>query len=117
MRWAHRGFQDAVKALRMKNARGGDQRIATPCTTRLGNCSSLCTRSGRSAPELPSSASAGRRIKELLNQVEKTCGGIHELRPTILDDLGWIPAIRFLARGSSALVCRSTLMHVSETPA
>jgi signal transduction histidine kinase len=25
----------------------------------------------------------------------------HELRPTILDDLGWIPAIRFLAEGIS----------------
>jgi len=25
----------------------------------------------------------------------------HELRPTILDDLGWIPAIRFLADGIS----------------
>ncbi|HZC81728.1 MAG TPA: ATP-binding protein, partial [Nitrospiraceae bacterium] len=25
----------------------------------------------------------------------------HELRPTILDDLGWIPAIRFLAEGVS----------------
>jgi len=25
----------------------------------------------------------------------------HELRPTVLDDLGWIPAIRFLAEGVS----------------
>ena len=42
------------------------------------------------------------RIKELLNQVEKHLRRYsHELRPTILDDLGWIPAIRFLADGIS----------------
>jgi signal transduction histidine kinase len=41
-------------------------------------------------------------IKELLNQVEKHLRRYsHELRPTILDDLGWIPAIRFLAEGIS----------------
>jgi signal transduction histidine kinase len=33
-----------------------------------------------------------------LNEVEKHLRRYsHELRPTILDDLGWIPAIRFLA--------------------
>src|SRR5438046_10640689 len=42
------------------------------------------------------------RIEELLNQVEKQLRRYsHELRPTILDDLGWIPAIRFLAEGIS----------------
>ncbi len=42
------------------------------------------------------------QIKELLNQVEKHLRRYsHELRPTILDDLGWIPAIRFLAEGIS----------------
>src|SRR6266852_1531227 len=42
------------------------------------------------------------RIKELLNEVEKHLRRYsHELRPTILDDLGWIPAIRFLADGVS----------------
>jgi signal transduction histidine kinase len=38
----------------------------------------------------------------LLSQVEKHLRRYsHELRPTILDDLGWIPAIRFLAEGIS----------------
>jgi signal transduction histidine kinase len=38
----------------------------------------------------------------MLNQVEKHLRRYsHELRPTILDDLGWIPAIRFLAEGIS----------------
>jgi signal transduction histidine kinase len=42
------------------------------------------------------------RVKDLLNQVEKHLRRYsHELRPTILDDLGWIPAIRFLAEGIS----------------
>jgi signal transduction histidine kinase len=42
------------------------------------------------------------RIEELLNQVEKQLRRYsHELRPTVLDDLGWIPAIRFLAEGVS----------------
>jgi signal transduction histidine kinase len=42
------------------------------------------------------------RIKELLNQVEKHLRRYsHEVRPTILDDLGWIPAIGFLAEGIS----------------
>src|SRR3989449_1706849 len=36
------------------------------------------------------------------NEVEKHLRRYsHELRPTILDDLGWIPAIRFLAEGIS----------------
>jgi two-component system sensor histidine kinase DegS len=42
------------------------------------------------------------RIEELLNQVEKQLRRYsHELRPTVSDDLGWIPAIRFLAEGIS----------------
>jgi signal transduction histidine kinase len=42
------------------------------------------------------------RIEELLNQVEKQLRRYsHELRPTVLDDLGWIPAIRFLAESVS----------------
>jgi signal transduction histidine kinase len=55
------------------------------------------------APELPEPQQAQvARIKELLNQVEKHLRRYsHELRPTILDDLGWIPAIRFLADGVS----------------
>jgi signal transduction histidine kinase len=41
-------------------------------------------------------------IEGLLNEVEKHLRRYsHELRPTILDDLGWIPAIRFLAEGIS----------------
>jgi len=39
-------------------------------------------------------------VEELLNQVEKQLRRYsHELLPTVLDDLGWIPAISFLADG------------------
>jgi len=42
------------------------------------------------------------RIEELLNQVESQLRHYsHELRPTVLDDLGWAPAIRFLAEAVS----------------
>jgi len=37
----------------------------------------------------------------MLNQLRTFTTVFHELRPTILDDLGWIPAIRFLAEGIS----------------
>jgi signal transduction histidine kinase len=54
------------------------------------------------------------RIKELLNQVEKHLRRYsHELRPTILDDLGWIPAIRFLAEGISKRANLPISIHAS----
>jgi signal transduction histidine kinase len=42
------------------------------------------------------------RIEQLLARIEKQLRRYsHELRPTMLDDLGWVPAIRFLATGVS----------------
>ena len=42
------------------------------------------------------------RVKELLNQVEEQLRRLsHELRPTILDNLGLGPALEFLAQGVS----------------
>jgi two-component system sensor histidine kinase UhpB len=53
--------------------------------------------------DLPSSA--GQRLKEvkaLLDQIEVQLRRLsHELRPTILDDLGLVPAIEFLSEGVS----------------
>ena len=41
-------------------------------------------------------------IQNLLGQVEKQLRRLsHELRPTVLDDLGWLAAIQFLAEGVS----------------
>lgn len=43
-----------------------------------------------------------RQVARLLNQAEKHLRQFsHELRPTVLDDLGLVPAIRFLASGIS----------------
>jgi signal transduction histidine kinase len=43
------------------------------------------------------------QISELLNQVEEQLRRLaHELRPTVLDDLGLVPALRLLVEGISA---------------
>jgi len=43
-----------------------------------------------------------RRVSRLLDQAEKRLRRFsHELRPTVLDDLGLVPALRFLASGIS----------------
>jgi len=64
-----------------------------PFTWRWPKCRWDCRRRSKlSSPE----------FGELLNEVEKHLRRYsHELRPTILDDLGWIPAVRFLADGIS----------------
>ena len=103
---AHRGFQEAVSALRGMNERLEEQikKIAYAVHDDAGQLlvavhlalATLATR-------LPQ-AQQGEivRIEELLNEVEKQLRQYsHELRPTLLDDLGWVPAIRFLADGVS----------------
>ncbi len=50
----------------------------------------------------PSGQQTVREIKELLEQIESELRRLsHELRPTILDDLGLVPAVEFLAQGVS----------------
>jgi len=103
---AHRGFQDAVKALRQLNETLEEEikRIAYAVHDEAGQLLvAVHLALAELALELPESQQAQvTRIKELLNQVEKHLRRYsHELRPTILDDLGWIPAIQFLADGIS----------------
>jgi signal transduction histidine kinase len=103
---AHRGFQDAVKALRQLNETLEEEikRIAYAVHDEAGQLLvAVHLALAEVAQELPEPQQAQfLRIKELLNQVEKHLRRYsHELRPTILDDLGWIPAIRFLAEGIS----------------
>jgi signal transduction histidine kinase len=103
---AHRGFQDAVKALRQLNETLEQEikRIAYAVHDEAGQLLvAVHLALAELALELPESQQAQvTRMKELLNQVEKHLRRYsHELRPTILDDLGWIPAIRFLADGIS----------------
>src|SRR6266849_4941476 len=103
---AHRGFQDAVKALRQLNETLEEEikRIAYAVHDEAGQLLvAVHLALAEVALELPEPQQAQvERIKEMLNQVEKHLRRYsHELRPTILDDLGWIPAIRFLAEGIS----------------
>ncbi|MGB7284467.1 MAG: ATP-binding protein [Candidatus Acidiferrum sp.] len=103
---AHRGFQDAVKALRHLNEtlEVEIKRIAYAVHDEAGQLLvAVHLALAEVAPGLPEPQQVQvAKIKELLNQVEKHLRRYsHELRPTILDDLGWIPAIRFLAEGIS----------------
>src|SRR5437899_2263672 len=103
---AHRGFQDAVKALRQLNETLEEEikRIAYAVHDEAGQLLvAVHLALAEVARELPQVQQEKiGRIGELLNQVEKHLRRYsHELRPTILDDLGWIPAIRFLAEGIS----------------
>jgi signal transduction histidine kinase len=103
---AHRGFQDAVKALRQLNETLEEEikRIAYAVHDEAGQ---LLVAVHLALAEvqlgLPEAQQAQLgRIRELLNEVEKHLRRYsHELRPTILDDLGWVPAVRFLADGIS----------------
>jgi signal transduction histidine kinase len=102
----HRGFQDAVKALRQLNETLEEEikRIAYAVHDEAGQLlvavHLALAEMARDLPK-PQQEQIGR-VEGLLNEVEKHLRRYsHELRPTILDDLGWIPAIRFLAEGVS----------------
>src|SRR5690349_9131941 len=103
---AQRGFQDAVKALRQMNETLEEEikRIAYSVHDEAGQLLvAVHLALANVAQELPQAQRAQiTQIEDLLNEVEKHLRRYsHELRPTILDDLGWIPAIRFLAEGMS----------------
>src|SRR2546427_1123648 len=103
---AQRGFQDAVKALRQLNETLEEEikRIAYAVHDEAGQLLvAVHLALAEVARELPQAQQEQiGQIEGLLNEVEKHLRRYsHELRPTILDDLGWIPAIRFLAEGIS----------------
>jgi signal transduction histidine kinase len=115
---AHRGFQDVLQALRQINEtlEGEIKRIAYAVHDEAGQLLVAVHLAladvARELPKLQQQQIV--QIEELLNQVEKHLRQYsHELRPTILDDLGWIPAIRFLAEGISK---RAGLpIHIQQT--
>ena len=115
---AHRGFQDAVKALRQLNETLEEEikRIAYSVHDEAGQLLvAVHLALAEMARELPKQQQDQiGRIEGLLNEVEGHLRRYsHELRPTILDDLGWIPAVRFLAEGVSK---RSSLpIHIEAT--
>ena len=71
-------------------------------TTKRGSCSPPST-SGWSSVErglLPHAARRLEDVRALLDRIEEQLRYLsHELRPTILDDLGLGPALEFLADG------------------
>jgi signal transduction histidine kinase len=102
----HRGFQDAVKALRHLNETLEEEikRIAYAVHDEAGQLLvAVHLALAELSPDLsPEQKRQLRRVQELLRQVEEQLRRYsHELRPTVLDDLGWMPAIRFLADGVS----------------
>jgi signal transduction histidine kinase len=103
---AQRGFQDGVKALRQLNETLEEEikRIAYAVHDEAGQLLvAVHLALANMAQGLPQAQRAQiSEIEDLLTEVEKHLRRYsHELRPTILDDLGWIPAIRFLAEGVS----------------
>jgi signal transduction histidine kinase len=101
---AHRGFQEGVQALRQLNETLEEEikRIAYAVHDEAGQLLvavhlALADLS-RELPEAQQDQIG--QVAQLLDQVEKQLRRYsHDLRPTILDDLGWLPAIRFLAEG------------------
>lgn len=108
---AHRGFQDAVSALRRMNELLEDEikRIAYAVHDEAGQLLiavhlALSNLERQSSPQLKSDF---ENVNVLLKQVEMQLRQYsHELRPTILDDLGLVPALHFLA---SAISVRSAI--------
>lgn len=108
---ANRGFQEAVSALRRMNELLEEEikRIAYGVHDDAGQLLvavhlALSNLERQSAPQLKSDF---ENVNILLKQVETQLREYsHELRPTILDDLGLVPAVHFLA---SAVSARSAL--------
>jgi signal transduction histidine kinase len=103
---AHRGFRDSVRALQKLNQTLEEEikRIAHGVHDEAGQLLiAVHFALAEFAQSLPKEQREPlARIEELLNQAENQLRRYsHELRPTMLDDLGWIPAIRFLAEATS----------------
>jgi signal transduction histidine kinase len=103
---AHRGFQDAVSALRMMNDRL-EQQIKSIAYSVHDEAGQLLAAVHLALASL--SIELPKTQQEQIVEIEGLLNGVanqlrqysHELRPTVLDDLGWVPAIRFLAQGVS----------------
>lgn len=103
----HRGFQEAVQALRRLNERLEDEarRIAHALHDDAGQLlASVHLVLEEVATGLPTrTRDRLKRVRGPLDEIEKHLRRLsHELRPTILDDLGLLPALEFLAQGVAA---------------
>ena len=103
----HRGFQEAVAALRRLNEMLEEEarRIAHALHDDAGQLLvSVHLALEEASSGLPArSRDRLRKIGGLLDEIEKHLRRLsHELRPTILDDLGLLPALEYLAQGVAA---------------
>jgi signal transduction histidine kinase len=103
----HRGFRDAVAALRRLNEMLEEEakRIAHALHDEAGQLLvSVHLALKEVADGLPlRSRDRLMKIRGPLDEIEKHLRRMsHELRPTVLDDLGLIPALEFLVQGVSA---------------
>lgn len=100
----HRGFQEAVQALRQVN-QTLESEISRIAYAVHDESSQMLVAVHLALAELSRDLPKPQQdqiyqIEQILSDVEKRLRRYsHELRPTILDDLGWVPAIRFLAEG------------------
>jgi two-component system sensor histidine kinase UhpB len=111
---AHRGFREAVSALRQLNEtmEGEIQRMAHAVHDEAGQLldAARLVMSGVAHDVAPPLQDRLREVGAILDQAEKELRRLaHELRPTILDDLGLLPALQLLADG----VSRRTSVSVS----
>ena len=103
----HRGFREAVTALRRLNERLEEEarRIAHALHDDAGQLlASVHLVLEEVATGLPArTRDRLKRVRGPLDEIEKHLRRLsHELRPTILDDLGLLPALEFLAQGVAA---------------
>ncbi|MGB6473991.1 MAG: ATP-binding protein [Candidatus Sulfotelmatobacter sp.] len=103
---AYRGYRDAISALRQLNETLEQeiQRIAYAVHDEAGQLlvAARLAMSGVSHELSPSLQGRLHEVGTILDQVEKQLRRLsHELRPTILDDLGLVPALQFLTEGIS----------------
>jgi signal transduction histidine kinase len=102
----HRGFREANFALYRMNERLEDalKRIAHQLHDEAGQLlAAVHIAVEEVARELPPPSRENlRKVNDLLDQIEEQLRHLsHELRPSILDDLGLLPALEFLCAGVS----------------
>jgi signal transduction histidine kinase len=102
----HRGFRDTNIALRHLNQTLEQEikRIAHALHDEAGQLlASVYLALNEVAANLPPAREHLLKVKGLLDLIEGQLRRLsHELRPTILDDLGLLPALKFLAEGVAA---------------
>ncbi len=102
----HRGFRESNALLHRLNQTLEEEckRIAHTLHDDAGQLlASVYLALDKAATNTPQSRGDLDQIKALLNQIESQLRRLsHELRPTILDDLGLLPALQFLCDGVAA---------------